>query len=250
MKYVINQIPIFVSHSKFIAAMKTNDNLENKFADMATMIGERGRAMMLWNLLDGKAYTAGELAASANISPQSASNHLSKLIGAKLLAVEKQGRHKYYRFADEKVAQAIENMAALLPFEYNLAQTKEQKPDGIKLARTCYDHLAGKIGVEITNAMLKKGIIKKANKEYSVSDFGKKWFNEIGVDIEEARQMKRKFAFPCLDWSERKHHLAGALGAAFLTSIIEKDWIRKKKDSREVIITGRGERELNKCLGL
>lgn len=226
------------------------EKIEQHFSKVTSLIGERSRAIMLWNLLDGKAYTATELAISADISAQAASNHLAKLVKANLLAVDNQGRHKYYRFSNDKVAQVIETIACLLPMDNNDQQKGTAQLTGIRYARTCYDHLAGKTGVIITNALLQKKVLIEQQNNYTVSEQGIKWFAAIGIDIAVVRQAKRKFAYPCLDWSERKHHLGGALGAVLLDTIANNDWIRKIKQSREIIFTGTGKKELSKRLDI
>ncbi len=175
------------------------ETIEEHFSHIASLIGEKSRAIMLWNLLDGKAYTATELATGANISATAASNHLSKLVKANLLAVEKQGRHKYYRFANDSVALVIENIANLIPILDLSKLNKELPLFGMKYARTCYDHLAGRAGVEITKALLSKKIIVATTNTYNITPTGKNWFNELGVDINSVLSMKRKLAFPFLD---------------------------------------------------
>ncbi|HEY5406083.1 MAG TPA: helix-turn-helix transcriptional regulator [Ginsengibacter sp.] len=229
--------------------MNNPEELQKHFGEIAALLGEKSRAAMLWNLLDGKAYTATELATGADISPQSASNHLLQLVQANILVVERQGRHRYYRYFNDKVAEIIENMASLVPAE-KVSLQKSDKPSGIKYARTCYDHLAGKFGVELNNSMMKKKILIVKNNIYLVSPSGKKWFTDLGIDVEDVQNLKRKFAFPCLDWSERKPHIGGALGAAFLHIMLSDDWIRKVANTREVIITGKGRKELQNRLGL
>jgi DNA-binding transcriptional ArsR family regulator len=224
------------------------ERIEKHYLKIASLIGEHSRAAILWNLLDGRAYTLTELAICADISKQACSNHILKLVEAKLLSVEKQGRYKYYRFSNDKVAQVIENIAYLMPSQVDLNHPINLKPNGIKYARKCYDHLAGWVGVEITNAMLSKGIILYNIDRYFTTDFGEKWFTEIGINIPEIRQMKRKFAYPCLDWSERKHHIGGALGASFLNVLFKNDWVRKIEHSREIIITGKGKAKFNSAL--
>ncbi|MDY8137185.1 winged helix-turn-helix domain-containing protein [Aquimarina sp. 2201CG5-10] len=226
------------------------ENIEQHFGNIAVLIGEKSRAIMLWNLLDGRAYTANELATCAEISAQAASNHLSKLVKGQLLVVEKQGRHKYYRFANDKVALVIENIAGLLPVPDLKKDIIQQNPKGIQYARTCYDHLAGRAGVEITTAFINKGILVFDSNNYSVTPSGEQWFSDIGIQLKTVEQMKRKFAFPCLDWTERKHHLGGALGAVFFSTILEHDWIRKIQHSREVFITSKGATELRKRLDI
>ncbi|NAS29349.1 helix-turn-helix domain-containing protein [Flavobacteriaceae bacterium R38] len=217
---------------------------------MASILGDKSRAVMLWNLLDGRAYTATELATCANISLQSASNHLKKMITANILSVEKQGRHRYFKFANDEVAQVIESMAGLISLNKEFKKLKKPKINGFTYARTCYDHLAGEVGVKITNSLLENGIIEISGKDYKVTKSGEKWFGNLDVNIYVIRLKKRSFASQCLDWSERKHHLAGALGASFLEKMIEKDWIRKKANSRELTITSNGKAELKNRLNL
>lgn len=224
-------------------------NDAEEFAEVTALIAEPNRAMILWRLLDGRAYTAGELAIVANLSPQSASNHLNKLIEKDLLAIEKQGRHRYYKLARPEIAYAIESMANLIP-EKNRSVEREFASDkrGIKYARTCYDHLAGKMGVLITEALLSAEILLAKDKRYEVTSKGVAWFSSIGINTNELAKTKRAFALQCLDWSERKHHLAGALGAALLRAMLEKDWIRRRQGSREVIFTHSGEENLDNLL--
>jgi predicted transcriptional regulator len=224
------------------------EKIEGHFLKIAALIGEKSRATMLWNLLDGRAYTLTELAICANISKQACSNHILKLVEVKLLAVEKQGRYKYYRLANDKAAQIIENIAYLLPSEVGSNHTINLKPSGIKYARKCYDHLAGWAGVKIADALQSNGLILLNTDRYSTTDVGEKWFWGLGINISEVRQMKRKFAYPCLDWSERKHHIGGALGASFLNILFKNDWIKKTEHSREIIITAKGKAELNRLL--
>ena len=221
-------------------------DIEKHFGHIASLIGERSRAIMLWNLLDGRAYTATELAVAADVSFQSASNHLSQLLNAGLLRSEKQGRHKYFRFANDRVAQAIENIAGLMPVSQVTRSINHSNGTGIKYARTCYDHLAGKIGVQLTQSLLKNKWLIAYDDRYELSNAGNKQIESLGIDVGAARNQNRKFAYPCLDWSERNHHLGGALGAVLLQSMIANDWIRKVKHTREILITGRGKNELNR----
>ncbi|WP_103070472.1 ArsR/SmtB family transcription factor [Aquimarina sediminis] len=226
------------------------EEFENKFSEVAALLGDKSRAIMLWCLLDGRAYTAMELSVCADISAQSASNHLKKLLEANILYVEKQGRHRYYRFTSSEVAQVIESMAGLVSLNNDYKRVKGPKQSDITYARTCYDHLAGEIGVKITDALLDIGVVEVIEKSYIVTPVGKDWFKDIGVNVNEVMLQKRSFAHPCLDWSERRHHLAGALGASFLTSLLQNDWIRRKKDSREVTVTSRGKSEFKKRLNI
>ncbi|WP_435260834.1 ArsR/SmtB family transcription factor [Tenacibaculum sp. nBUS_03] len=226
------------------------ESLENDFSEIASLLGDKSRAKMLWNLLDGRAYTATELANCADISLQSASNHLSKLLQNNLLTVEKQGRHRYYKFSTPEVANVIESMASLLSLNTNYKKVKRPPVTAFTYARTCYNHLAGEVGVKITNALLEKNIIKPLEKKYIVTSFGENWFLKLGIKIKETKKTKRSFAHQCLDWSERKHHLAGALGDAFLVKMLEKDWLRKNKNTRTLTLTTHGKQEINKLLNI
>lgn len=221
---------------------------EDRYKKITSLLGEPVRAMMLWYLLDGRAYTAGELAICADTTPQSASNHLRKLLSAELLIVEKQGRHRYYRLASPEVAYVVESIANLIPPE-DRKNRKEQHPvSGQKYARTCYDHLAGKAGVLLTEALVEKKILIPGNDTFTISEAGEKWFSGLDINTKALRRKKRTFARPCLDWSERKHHLAGALGAALLDKMTTRQWLRKKQGSREVIITSEGKAKLYELL--
>lgn len=221
-------------------------DVNQEFKSLAALIGDPVRVIMLWNLLDGKAFTATELAISADVSAQSASMHLSKLVQANLLTVESQGRHRYYRFSRPEVAYVIEAMANLLPHHQSNVRANGNSDHGnaIKYCRTCYDHLAGKVGVAVTEQLLKQKLIMADGKHYDVTLKGIKWFGEFGVAIDELKKERRAFARQCLDWSERRHHLAGSLGAALLEQMLKRGWMRSMKDSRAVIVTARGQKEL------
>jgi DNA-binding transcriptional ArsR family regulator len=221
--------------------METDDN----FAVVTGIIAEPARANVLWNMLDGRAYTAGELALVANVSPQSASNHLNKLLDAGFIKAEKQGKHRYYSFARPEVAYAIEAIGNLMPQKKELKADKRFTNGDIQYCRTCYDHLAGKIAVEVTNSLINKNILLPGNDEFIVSQFGEEWFKQMGLNMVDIRKTKRSFAKPCLDWTERKLHLSGALGAAMLKQMYHLHWIRPKANSRIVILTGTGEAELS-----
>ncbi len=222
---------------------------ENQFSQMAALLGDKVRSVMLWNLLDGRAYTATELSLCADVSCQSASNHLAKLVEAHLLTVEKQGKHRYFRLANAEVAQVVESMASLVQIPSE--QRKERPtPNGVTYARTCYDHLAGRAGVEITAALIRQGILRAVEKKYEVSACGYGWFRSLGIRVEEIKCQKRSFAHPCLDWSERRHHVAGALGASLLRMMLQEDWIRRVKNSRQIWITPKGQTELKERLHL
>lgn len=232
--------------------MIKDDEMDDRFSKLASLIGEKGRAKMLWHLLDGRAYTALELAIIADISKQSCSNHLKKLVGENILKVEKQGRHKYFKLFDKQVANALEGLVFLTTQkkkEKNSVNTTSQKI-GIKYARSCYDHLAGYLGVRLQEGLSKQGFIQNKQDQFHCTEKGELKFSELGIEVNELKDLKRKFAYPCLDWSERKHHIGGALGAALLKHMLANDWLRKRKQTRELILTPKGSIELEKNFNL
>jgi DNA-binding transcriptional ArsR family regulator len=222
---------------------------ENKFVDIASLIGEPARAKMLWNLLDGRAYTASELAIVADISGTSASNHLAKLLDADLLKAEKQGRHRYFSFSKPEIAYVVESLASL-PGRSSRKMEKETAPSGIKYCRSCYDHLAGWVGVKITEALEKKKAIRKDVNSYLVTTSG--WKLLAGLDIYKTEMMnnRRPLTRQCLDWSERRPHIAGQVGAMLLNTMLEKSWFKRMRFSRELIITTKGRSEIEKLLNI
>lgn len=223
----------------------------NQFSSVAALIGEPARAAMLWRLLAGRAFTATELAIGVDISAQSASMHLAKLVKAKLLTVVSQGRHKYYRLASPEVAYALESISNLVPDDKMITdEFAEAGPNDIKYCRTCYDHLAGRVGVALTDRLAEKKIIISAGEHFDVSAAGTKWFSGLDISVDELKKQKRAFARKCLDWSERRYHLSGSLGASLLDKMIDMKWLRKVKDTRRVSVTTAGQEKIYKLLGL
>lgn len=224
-------------------------NVEDKFVSISALMCEPTRARMLWNLLDGRAYTASELSIVADTSPTSASNHLSKLLEAAIVKVEIQGRHRYYSLANAEVAYAIEGLANLANNNYNKNVKKEPEKNGVKYCRTCYDHLAGFVGVKIVEILEAKAYLTKSNNEYIVSEKGWEWFQFFNISKEDFNNKRRPVTRQCLDWSERRPHLAGQLGAALLQQMLERKWFKKVEFSRALVITGKGRQELYDLLG-
>jgi len=222
---------------------KTNTH---DIASIAKLIGDPARACMLQALLAGRALTAGELAQLADISPQTASSHLNKLVAGSLLVTHAQGRHRYYQLANRQVAHLLETLMHIAPI--TTSNNTSQPLTKIRYARSCYDHLAGKVGVAITHALLKNKFIKRNEQDYELTPAGKKFFTQCDINIEQLIQQRRRFAYPCLDWSERVHHLAGALGAAFLNYALEKRWFLRIKDSRALQITAEGKMQIKQLL--
>ena len=218
--------------------------MEHQFKQVASLIGDPTRATIMWSLLDGKAFTATELAVTADTSPQNISMHLARLLQAGLLRVENQGRHRYYKFARKEIAYAIEAMAHLISVPAITGKTMEEKIPPIKYCRTCYDHLAGKAGVAITDSLLKQKIIIDRNNQFELSPKASKWFAALGINPDDLKEQRRTFIRPCLDWSERRHHIGGSLAASLLDKMLEEDWIRRTKNSRAVVITSRGQKKI------
>ena len=211
-----------------------------QISDISTLIDNPIQTIILRSLQNGRSYTAIELASATHTSAQNINIHLVKLVNADLLTVVKQGKHKYYRLSKQEIADAIEALETLSP---NKKQNKIKNNDnnsGVRYCRTCYDHLAGKVGVMIENSLTSQGFIELKEKTYLVTEDGHKFFSDFGLDLNELRKQKRNFAKPCLDWSERKHHIAGSLGNALFEKMLELGWIRKTKNSREIVVTPLG----------
>jgi DNA-binding transcriptional ArsR family regulator len=224
--------------------------MENQFKQIAALIGDPVRASVMWTLMEGKALTATELALTADTSPQNMSMHLAKLLQSDLLSVEKQGRHRYYRFSRSEIAYAIESMANLMPQSADRKNLHVENMMAIKYCRTCYDHLAGKIGVAITDGLVQQHLLVKHNDIFEITNKGEKLFSNLGICIDELKVLRRSLIRPCLDWSERRHHIAGSLAAALLDFMISADWIRRTKNSRAVFITGIGKKKIHQYLKL
>lgn len=221
---------------------------EEKFIGLSALICEPSRAKMLWNLLDGRAYTASELSLVGDISPTSTSNHLTKLLEAGLLKVETQGRHRYFSFSRPEVAYVVESLANLAKGNTNEKMKVPGETKGVKFCRTCYDHLAGFVGVRITEAFEDNGLIEKADKTYIVTKAGWTWFANFDISENAMLNQRRPITRQCLDWSERRPHLAGQLGALVLNRMLEKQWFKKVKFSRELVVTYKGQQELYSSL--
>lgn len=222
--------------------------VDDKFIALTGLICESTRAKMLWNLLDGRAYTASELAVVADVSSTAASNHLAKLLAANLVKVETQGRHRYFSFSKPEVAYAVESLASLANDDEKAISNMAPEEKGIKYCRTCYDHLAGVVGVRIAEALENKKIITKSDSGYVVTKKGWNWFAKFGITEDRFTNKRRAVTKQCLDWSERRPHLAGQLGALLLDKMFEKKWFRKSKFSRELVVTSKGSQEIYELL--
>jgi DNA-binding transcriptional ArsR family regulator len=214
-------------------------------AKIAGAIGEPARARILYCLMDGRARTSTELAVVAGVSPSTASVHLNLLQAARLIKVVRQGKHRYHSLRGTEVAAVLEGLSVLAgsavePFEPSI-------PPRLRVARTCYDHIAGAVGVSLHDRFLSLGWLTAAScaddANYVPSRAGATAFEACGIDVTGLQALRRRFAFGCLDWSERRHHLGGALGAGFLELALSRKWVIRDLDSRALSVSRAGQRE-------
>jgi DNA-binding transcriptional ArsR family regulator len=228
--------------------------MNEKLSSTASLLGDPGRAAILLRLMSGLALPAGELAVTANVAPQTASEHLGKLVEGRLLNVERQGRHRYYRLASPEVADAVEALLVLTGrpcgSHAGVASLRPQV-GSLAYARTCYGHLAGWLGVRIARTLEEQGMIKPYDaKAYSVNPSGREWFEAIGVSVPSSAAAQKKLAVRCLDWTERRHHLAGTLGCSIYKRFRELGWLAPVRDTRGVRVTLEGRTQVSKLLGM
>ncbi|HUB78253.1 MAG TPA: helix-turn-helix transcriptional regulator [Bryobacteraceae bacterium] len=214
-------------------------------ARIAAAIGEPARARMLYCLMDGHARTGTELAVVGEVSPSTASVHLNRLKTEGLVKVLVQGKHRYYSLQGAGVARVLESLSVLAGG--GSRKFVPATPSHLRAARTCYDHIAGTLGVELHDRLGASGWLSNS---YDLTPSGVKAFEAMGVSIEETRSLHRRFAFACLDWSERRAHLGGALGAALLKLALHKKWVVQELDSRVLTVTSLGRHEMKARLGL
>lgn len=227
------------------------------FAEVAALAGDLARAGMLRALMDGRALTASELARVAGVTPQTASGHIARMATAGLVTVEKQGRHRYHRLASPIVAQMVET---IMQVASGAGATRPPLVVGprdaaLRLARTCYDHLAGRLGVALADALIEQQHLELTSDGGLVTEEGVEYFGRLGIRIDGLTHRNRNpsariLCRPCLDWSERRHHIAGKIGAALCACAFEKGWIRRVADTRAVAITPAGERVFRETFGL
>ncbi|KZD26058.1 ArsR/SmtB family transcription factor [Bacillus cereus] len=225
-------------------------NVYPNISYIAKLIAEPTRAIILDCLMNNQALPASELAYMAKVSHPTISSHLSKLVEGNLLTVEQHGRHRYYRLANQEVAEVIEKLGTIAPIAQVRSLNQSNQLKQVRYARTCYDHLAGKLGVEITEKLLASEFIILEEGEYIVTEQGKRWFLNFGINIETAEIKRRVFAKPCLDWSERRYHISGWLGSAIAKLFFEQEWITKTDKTRAVHFTKKGMKLLKDQLGI
>jgi DNA-binding transcriptional ArsR family regulator len=227
--------------------------MEGKYpiAETASLFADPARVAMLVALLDGRSLPASELAFRAKVSAQAASMHLGKLLGGRLVKLSRLGRHRYYRLAGPDVAAALEAMGTLC----NALRPLQPPADGstvpIRMARTCYDHLAGKLAVQICESLQERQLLAPVDDSFRLTASGERWFEDLGIDLTGVHvNGKRPLVRKCLDWTERKFHLAGTAGAALLDLFRDRKWIKREVGSRVVTITGNGRMALQTHFGI
>jgi DNA-binding transcriptional ArsR family regulator len=225
------------------------ENVDTGVSRIASAIAEPTRTRMLYCLLDGRARTSTELAVVAGVSPGTASVHLNRLREERLVNVVAQGKHRYYSLGGADVAAALEALSVVAGV--NVVAFEPSTPEPLRAARTCYDHLAGTVGVSLHDRFKAMGWLKPAAENgYDLSADGLSALTSIGIDVRAARNLRRRFAFACLDWSERRPHIGGALGAALLKVALQSKWLTQDLDSRAVRVSPRGSHEMKRLFGL
>lgn len=216
---------------------------------IAAAIGEPARARMLYSLLDGRARTSTELAVVAEIAPSTASVHLQLLKSRHLVRVLAQGKHRYYSLEGKEVARALEALSVIAGGTRNVFVPST--PNALRAARTCYDHIAGALGVSLHDRFQALGWLSvRPDGTYDLADRGMEALSTLGIEVETIRGLRRRFAFACVDWSERRPHIGGAIGAALLTLALKRKWVIQDLDSRALTITRIGRRDMQNLFGL
>jgi DNA-binding transcriptional ArsR family regulator len=211
-----------------------------QLAEVAQLVADPGRANILSTLMDGRALSAGDLAGVAGVTAQTTSSHLAKLAAGELLTVEKRGPRRFYRLATPLVAQMLEGMMAVAvtgPPRFRPPSTIDAE---MRQARTCYDHLAGELGVAVKEAMVERGRLELDADGAALTAAGRQFLAGLGIDLDAPTRSRRAFCRPCLDWSERRPHLAGRVGASIADLAFARDWIRRRPRGRSVEITETG----------
>jgi DNA-binding transcriptional ArsR family regulator len=219
-------------------------------SEIAALVGNPARANILMALIEGRALTATELSYVAGVSPQTTSEHLAMLRAAKLLSMTKQGRHCYFRLGSPHVARMIESIMVVAADAPQRYRPRWNGGDQLRTARTCYDHIAGRLGVALTEALTQHEHIVLSEDGGVVTHAGEKFLAEFGVHLDEVKRGRRAFCRPCVDWSERRLHLAGALGAALADRCLELGWLARIRDSRALKISAAGERGFGELFGI
>lgn len=226
--------------------MNVEQHHEIAVSKIAAAIGEPARARMLFCLMDGHARTSTELAAVADVATSTASAHLNRLKAERLVKLVTQGKHRFYSLEGPKVAKVLEGLSVLV--DAPRKQFGPNTPTRLRAARVCYDHMAGALGVRLHDRFKELGWLtldsNGRDDSYDLTENGRKGFEALNVDLDETRKLRRRFAYACLDWSERRPHIGGGLGAALLQVAIKRKWVAQDLDSRAVRVTSLGRREM------
>jgi DNA-binding transcriptional ArsR family regulator len=217
---------------------------------VASLLADPVRVSILLALSDGREVAAGELALVAGVTAATASFHLAKLTSAGLISLRRQGRYQLYRLANPQLVRALEALAVLAPQSEPRTHRQARIGRAVRAGRTCYDHLAGRLGVCLTRALLDRNAVRLAGAEFDVAPAGEQLLGELGIDLATVRARRRAFAPACLDWSEREQHIAGALGAALLARLFDLGWIKRMPASRAVEVTLAGRRGFHRTFGI
>jgi DNA-binding transcriptional ArsR family regulator len=219
-------------------------------AAVAQVLGEPHRAQFMLALLAGDELPAGELASRAGASSSLASAHLTRLLQAGLITARSRGRQRYYRITDRRVADAIEALLTIAPKRPAKSLKASKHGDAIRHARTCYDHLAGRLGIALIDGLERTRTLEPSDSGWQLTPSGEQSLTRLGIDLDQLRGGRRALIRPCLDWTERRPHLAGALGAALDDHMFELRWIERLPNTRAVRITPAGRRRLNAAFAL
>lgn len=229
--------------------MKRRQN-EPDIAEVASAIGDPARAAMLLALLDGRPLAASDLAGRAGVSPQAATAHFKKLVDANLIVRESVGRYRVFTLASPDVADALEALTAIAKPSAVVALPQAQEMERLRVARSCYDHLAGRLGVALAQSLASSKIIRLEKNGFDVVPSSERFFSALSIDLDALRELRRPLTRSCLDWTERKPHLAGSLGAALLDVFLEREWVQRHRSDRSLKITERGAREIHATFGI
>lgn len=216
-------------------------NRKHAIATLGSLLADPGRSAILMSLLDGRSLSAGKLARAAGVSAQSASAHLAKLNRGGLITVRDEGRCRFYHLSNAKVAYALEALGAISTVHAPVKYLRPKVDAQMMLARSCYDHMAGRIAVMLAERLEEKKMLASAGRgDYKVTTRGREWFAELGINVEQLRSSRRTFARRCLDWTERRPHLAGAVGSALLSHFLSDGWVARVGQSRVLRVTHKG----------
>ena len=214
---------------------------KHAISTLGYLLADPGRAAMLLALLEGRALPAGELARAAAVSAQSASAHLAKLCEGGLITVQRDGRCRYYKLAGQRIANALEALGAIATMRPAAEYMVPRADKALLVARSCYDHLAGRIGVALADALQEQRVIMpEGERDYRVTARGADWLQDRGINVHELADSTRLLARKCLDWTERRPHVGGALGAALMQRFLAEGWLARKQGSRGMRITQKG----------